>query len=266
MPNLKIRPINTGYVTMVPNQYLYHNSVLKFRDNIADYEERFPVFTFLIENASKLVLIDTGMAWTERADQYHHTGSAQPKGYAIHEQLEKIGYEPKDIDIVIFTHLHWDHCFYMDKFKGAEFIVHAKEYEFAMDPIPLYYKSYEAPQLGIIRPFEGLKFTTVTGEKEIIPGIRVFETPGHSPGHMSVEIDTQEGKYICAGDSIFIPENLEPVPEMQYDITPPGRYADIISTWRSIEKQKERMEDASHILCTHGRNIEDLIKMKPIIG
>lgn len=266
MTNLKIRPINTGYVTMVPNQYLYHNSVLKFRENISGKEEKFPVFTFLIEGAEKLVLIDTGMAYTERADQYHHIGSDQPKGYAIHEQLEKIGCQPEDIDIVIFTHLHWDHCFYMDKFTKAEFIVNEKEYAFAMNPIPLYYKSYEAPELGIIRPFEGLSFTMVKGEQEILPGIRVFETPGHSPGHMSVEVDTKEGKFICAGDSIFIPENLEPVPQLHYDITPPGRYADIVATWKSITLQKARMESASHVLCTHGRNIDEMIKTKPVIG
>jgi N-acyl homoserine lactone hydrolase len=83
---------------------------------------------------------------------------------------------------------------------------------------------------------------------------------------MSVEIDTKQGKYICAGDSIFIPENLEPVPELHYDITPPGRYADVIAAWKSIASQKKRMEDVSHVLCTHGRNIEELIKTKPVLG
>lgn len=266
MANLKIRPINTGYVTMIPNQYLYHHSVLPFRANVSSRAEQFPVFTFLIEDADKLVLIDTGMAWTERADKYHHAGSVQPEGYAIYDQLAKIGYKPADIDTVVFTHLHWDHCFYMDKFTKAEYIVNAREYKFALDPIPLYYKSFEAPQLGIMRPFEGLKFTMVAGEQEIMPGLRVFETPGHSPGHMSVEIDTKQGKYICAGDSIFIPENLEPVPELHYDITPPGRFADIVAAWKSIAIQKKRMEDVNHILCTHGRNIEEWVKTKPVLG
>mgnify|MGYP000641763391 CR=1 FL=1 len=70
----------------------------------------------------------------------------------------------------------------MDKFTNAKFYVNKKEYEFAMDPIPLYYKSYEAPQLGITRPFEGIKMELLEGEAEIMPGVRVFETPGHSIG------------------------------------------------------------------------------------
>ena len=86
----------------------------------------------------------------------------------------------------------------MDKFTNAKFYVNKKEYEFAMDPIPLYYKSYEAPQLGITRPFEGIKMELLEGEAEIMPGVRVFETPGHSIGHQSVEIDTAAADIFAA--------------------------------------------------------------------
>ena len=149
MGNLTIRPINTGYVTMIPKQYLYHHSTVKFYPNASDQEEEYPVFAYLVEGGDKLLLIDTGMAYTERASKYHHHGSRQPEGMAIAEQLAKIGYTPEDIDIVVFTHLHWDHCFYMEKFTNAEFYVSEKEYHFAMDPIPLYYKSYEAPNWAL---------------------------------------------------------------------------------------------------------------------
>ena len=263
---LKIRPINTGFVTTIPKQYLYHHSVTKFLDYIPDERIEMPVFTFLIEGAEKLILIDTGMAWTDRANKYHHPESRQPEGMAIHEQLEKIGYKPEDIEIIIFTHLHWDHMFYCDKFVNAQLFAHEKEVEFAFNPIPLYYKSYEHPVLGIKRPIEGLKFTTVKGEVEIIDGVRVFETPGHSPGHMSVEVDTKEGKYICAGDSVFIPDNLNPVPEMHYDITPPGRFYNIVETWNSIVLQKERAKDNSYILCCHDSDLIKRIEKNPLIG
>jgi glyoxylase-like metal-dependent hydrolase (beta-lactamase superfamily II) len=225
-----------------------------------------PVFTFLIEGAEKLILIDTGMSWSERADKFHHPGSRQPEGMAIHQQLETIGYKPEDIDIVVFTHMHWDHIYYMEKFTKATFIAHETEYAFALDPIPLYYKSYEHPALGLVRPFEGIKVTTVKGEVEIVPGVRVFETPGHSPGHMSVEVDTKQGSFLCAGDSIFILDNLNPVSELHYDITPPGRFCDIIATWKSIELQKKRAKDRSFILCCHDRGLEERIKLTPVLG
>ena len=86
---------------------------------------------------------------------------------AIHEQLEKLGYKPEDIDIVVFTHLHWDHMFYVEKFKNATLIAHEREWEFANNPIPLYYKSYEHPALGITRPFEGLNLQQLAEKQKL---------------------------------------------------------------------------------------------------
>ncbi len=266
MSKLTVRPINTGYVTTIPKEYLYHHSVVKYLAHIPDHRIEMPVFTFLIEGGDKLVLVDTGMSWSERANEFHHPESRQPEGMAIWQQLEKIGYRAEDIDIVIFTHMHWDHIYYMDKFTKATFIAHEREYAFALDPIPLYYKSYEHPVLGITRPFEGIPITTVAGETEIVPGVRVFETPGHSPGHMSVEVDTRQGRFLCVGDSIFVPDNLNPVPELFYDITPPGRFFDIIATWKSIELQKKRAKDRSFILCCHDKDLEERIKQTPLLG
>jgi glyoxylase-like metal-dependent hydrolase (beta-lactamase superfamily II) len=266
MSSLKIRPINTGFVTMIPNLYLYHHSAIKYYPNASNKAEEFPVFTYLIEGGEKLVLVDTGMSDTERADKYHHPGSYQPEGMSIVEQLQKIGYRPTDIDIVIFTHLHWDHCFYMDRFTNAQFIVHKKEYNFALNPIPLYYKSYESPELGIIRPFEGISMTLVEGETEIVTGVRVFETPGHSIGHQAVEVDTENGNYIIAGDAVFILDNLRPIPEIKYNITPPNRYANIIEAWQSIEKIKARANNVDKILTCHDRSMLERVKRNPLIG
>ena len=56
-----------------------------------------------------------------------------------------------------------------------------------MNPIPLYFKSYEAPRIGDYQAFWGIAMNLVEGDTEIMPGVRVFETPGHSVGHQSVE-------------------------------------------------------------------------------
>ncbi|MCI6673112.1 MAG: N-acyl homoserine lactonase family protein [Spirochaetaceae bacterium] len=263
---LKIKPINTGFVTMVPKLYLYHHSTVKYYPNASDQVEQYPVFTYLIEDGKQRILVDTGMADTERANKYHHPGSVQPEGMSIIEQLAKLGLKPGDIDIVIFTHLHWDHCYYMQKFTKAKFYVNRKEYEFALNPIPLYYKSYEAPELGITRPFEGIHMELTEGEEEIVPGVRVFETPGHSVGHQSVEVDTAKGKYLIVGDAVFIMDNLKPIPEIHYDITPPNRFANIIETWKSIEIIKARAEDESHILTCHDQSMIDRAEKTPVIG
>lgn len=264
--SITIRPLNTGFVPTNPFQYHYHFSCAPYLKDVPNEKIPLPVFTFLIEGAEKLVLVDTGMAWTERANEYHHPGSWQGEGEDIESQLKKAGYQPSDVEMVIFTHLHWDHMYYLEKFTNAKLIVHKREWEFANNPIPLYYKSYEYPALGLEAPFKGRDFETVEGETEILPGIRVFESFGHSPGHMSVEVDTDEGSYICAGDSIFVMGNLNPIPELHYNISPPGRFYNIVESWKSIEYQKERAKDPSFLLLAHDKALLDRIKDSPVLG
>ncbi|NLG83480.1 MAG: N-acyl homoserine lactonase family protein [Firmicutes bacterium] len=263
MAKLVIRPIVTGYVPTSKKNYHYHHSTHPDKQ-VDDGKLLLPCISYLIEGGKELVLVDTGMAYTERADKYHHPGSFQPEGFAIHERLAKLGLKCEDIRYVIFTHMHWDHIFYMEKFVNAKFIAHRKEYEFALNPIPLYYKSYEHPILGIRRPFEGLKVDVVDGEEEIIPGVRVFPSPGHSPGHQSVEVETSTGNYICCGDSIFIYDNLDPIPEIHYNLTPPARFADIVECWRSIEELKARAKSREFILPSHEPEIERLLKEQEV--
>ena len=103
-------------------------------------------------------------------------------------------------------------------------------------------------------------------EAEIMPGVRVFETPGHSIGHQSVEIDTAAGRYICCGDAIFIMDNTKPIEEIHYDITPPNRFSDIVSAWKSIELIKARAESLDKILTCHDREMLDRVSKTPLLG
>jgi len=266
MSKLYIRPLNTGYVGINPRQYLYHYTILKYRKDILANKTETPVFAFLVQGGSSLLLVDTGMSWTEHAQTHHFQRAVQPSGLAIHEQLGKLDLHPEDIDVVILTHLHWDHSFYLDKFTKAEIYVHKKEYAFAMNPLPLYYKAYEHPILGIRRPFEGIRLRTLFGEAKIMPGVSVLETPGHSPGHMSIIIETETGEFICAGDSLLGPGNLASIPELHFDISPPGIFCNILEAWNSIELQKTRLADASFALCCHDQTLEERIKISPVLG
>ncbi|MDR1518788.1 MAG: N-acyl homoserine lactonase family protein [Planctomycetota bacterium] len=267
MPKLTIRPLNTGHVPTNPFQYHYHHSVQPFLKDVPNEKVPLPVVTYLVEGGGKLLLVDTGMAPTERANKYHHPGSWQEEGQDIESRLKAAGHKTTDVDIVVFTHLHWDHMFFADKFAHARLVAHRRELDFARNPIPLYYKSYEFPALGIAPPIAGLNIQMVEGETEIMEGVRVFESFGHSPGHMSVEVDCADGdKYICAGDSIFVLGNLNPVPELHYDITPPGRFYNIVEAWRAIASQKARAKSLNHLLLCHDIKILDRIKENPIIG
>jgi glyoxylase-like metal-dependent hydrolase (beta-lactamase superfamily II) len=192
----------------------------------------------------------------------------------IESRLKQVGYTPEDVDIVIFTHLHWDHVFYIEKFTKARFIVNEIEWEYAHNPIPLHYKSYCRPIIAkdgdvtykdeFIAPYDipGVKerFEFVKGETEIVPGVSVYESFGHCPGHQTVVVQTEEGPYFCVGDSVFVMGNIDADPEMvealHYDITPPGRFVDLVAAWRTIEDTIRRCNEAGvdphkHLLLAH---------------
>ena len=141
MNNYTIRPICTGY------QFLDKAQYATFRRGDGEIIQH-PVFAFLIEGDGRKILVDTGMSDTERSVKYHHDGRQDP-GQAIHEQLASLGVGLDEIEIIIFTHLHWDHCANLEKFPRAKLYVSDREYRFALNPIPFYAKSYEHPSLGI---------------------------------------------------------------------------------------------------------------------
>ena len=66
------------------------------------------------------------------------------------------------------------------------------------------------------------RFETVKGEAQIAPGVSVYESFGHCPGHMTVVVETEDGPYYCVGDSVFVMGNIDAPQTMQdelhYDI------------------------------------------------
>jgi len=81
-----------------------------------------------------------------------------------------------------------------------------------------------------------------------------------------VEIDTATGKFICCGDAIFIYDNLDPVPEIHYGITPPARYANVIESWKSIELLKARAKAREFLLPCHEPSLEKRVEKQPVLG
>lgn len=235
-----IRPILTGW------QYLDKGLYATFREGLGTIIEH-PVFAFLLEDGQHKYLVDTGMGSTEQSKKYHHDGLQEP-GTAIHEQVAKLGIDLSEIEAVIFTHLHWDHCYNMKAFSQAEYYVSKREYEFAHDPIPPYWGSYEHPKAGLTPPFEGVNFTLVEGEKEIFDGITMVPTPGHSPGSISVAVNTVRGIYYIIGDLMISRLSLQPSKKHGWPLTPPGRFASLVDVWHSMEKVLAR---ADYLLLTH---------------
>jgi N-acyl homoserine lactone hydrolase len=143
------------------------------------------------------------------------------KIYKFEEGLAKWGLKPADIDIVIHTHLHNDHCENDDKCINAVFYVHEKELESIHNPHPLDFRYMEDYILDIEKKGQIKKLNEDT---EIVPGIKMIHTPAHTEGGMTVLIDTEKGKAAITGFCLIM-ENFNPPPKikaMEMEVIPPG--------------------------------------------
>jgi len=226
MSKYQIIPLKTGTIVVDKGAYITRGIDL-------GKEVKIPATAWYLTDGQHKIMVDIGMCQTDLAD-WHHPGSWQEPGEAVHEKLEALGVDSAHIELIIFTHLHWDHCHNLHMFPNARLLVNAREYEFALNPIPPYYKSYEHQKLDKKAPFVGRMFEKLDGEVEILPGIRIFPTPGHSPGHQSVSVDTEGGVHVIAGDAVFSYDNLDPAGE-HLPFTLMGRFMDIMAAWRSLE-------------------------------
>jgi N-acyl homoserine lactone hydrolase len=136
-------------------------------------------------------------------------------------------------------------------YKNARFIIQKKEIEYARNPHTVDAYLFEKKE-----NFEDLKLEIIDGEKEIIPGVTVFLSPGHTPGGQSVEINTPAGKAVitgfCSCLSNFI--QTEPMKRMGLEVCVPSIHTDIRQAYDSILEIKRR---AKMILPLHDPSFAD---------
>jgi len=178
-----------------------------------------PIFCWYLEGGDKKILVDTGeFAPLKSKEREEAIGG---KIYTFEEGLALWGLKPEDIDIVIHTHLHNDHCENDDKCRNAVFYVHEKELESIHNPHPLDFRYMEDYIADVEKNGQIRK---LSGDSGILPGIRVIHTPAHTEGGMTVLIDTEKGTAAITGFCVIM-ENFNPPPRiraMEMDVIPPG--------------------------------------------
>ena len=187
------------------------------------------VYIWLVEGAGKNVLIDTGCA----ADYLNSIGFPSEQVSTQEEELAKVGLTVDDIDMVVLTHLHSDHARDVAKFRNATLVVQKSELEFAANPHPI--------QAGWFVELPQDRLQVVDGDQEILEGIRVVHTPGHTPGGQSILIETESGTTGLCGlctirDNLYPPEELR---QMGVRAITPGIHTDAMQAYDSLIKLQE---------------------------
>jgi len=248
-----ITPLDVGDLEMDRSQV-----VLGAMPGVMESEK---LIVYYMEGEGRKILVDTGpYSFEEKEGQWYNftplIRARQSKSQKLENALmDTIGITPKDIDVVILTHLHWDHAGQVDKFINSKIIVSDVELNYAFNPLPRAYKGYLALQTGITPPFikviKNIR-TVKMKEKKIIEGITVFPTPGHTPGSISVCVDTSKGLYVITGDAVNSYENINSDPKSGTKYQMIGICTNQIEAWESFEIIDEKVGyDHSKILPGH---------------
>jgi glyoxylase-like metal-dependent hydrolase (beta-lactamase superfamily II) len=165
----------------------------------------------LIETPAGRMLVETGIG-----DRISDKGRAMRsyEGPWIVPALEAAGFDPASVDAVAVSHLHYDHAGGVLRASGdlafprASFIAQLAEWEIAMGENPRLVAGYDQPELRLVRDL-GLG-GTVDGEAEILPGVSVIPTGGHSAGHQGVVVRGRDRTVAFFGDLFMRPWNANP--------------------------------------------------------
>jgi N-acyl homoserine lactone hydrolase len=158
---------------------------------------------YLVEMSDgKYILVDSGLP----SDYTPAAGTPKAREEKnVLEHLADLGLRPEDITMLICTHFDIDHAGYHDAFTKAELIVQRKQYELAQSGHPRFASGrshWDHPEL---------QYRLIDGDTEILPGLTLLETSGHTPGHQSVLVHLpQIGPVLLAIDAVMMQRGFTP--------------------------------------------------------
>ena len=146
-----------------------------------------PCLGYVISHPDALIVVDTGMGSHPEVDAHY-----RPRRLPLDEALATAGVSVADVQCVVNCHLHFDHCGGNPRLGGRPIFTQRVELEAARGPDYTLTELVDAP---------GLSYELLDGEAEILRGVFVVPTPGHTAGHQSVVVRRADGTVIIAGQS-----------------------------------------------------------------
>ncbi|WEK02217.1 MAG: N-acyl homoserine lactonase family protein [Candidatus Sphingomonas phytovorans] len=225
---------------------------------------RFPVYGALIDHADGLYLFDTGFD-KETFDNLSPGRTGQTARQTVPGQLDLLGLKPSDINYVINSHYHLDHCGGNKHCTCAKTICHKLELEAALDPEPFEARGYtdmsflpdafHPPVLADVGApsYDDAadeiftdSFELLLGDQEIAKGIHLIETPGHTPGHYSLLVELAGRRpMLFSGDACYAKRSLDHMAISSSHVNPRQAY-DSLGRLRDLARARDAEIFYSH--------------------
>ena len=148
------------------------------------------VMGFAIHHPEGVIVVDTGFGFGHPEVDLEYDVRAR----RIHDALEGIEVRRSDVTAVINCHLHADHSGQNVAFPNVPILVQASEWRLAHDTDHTILEWVD---------FDGVDARQLSGDHDVTPGVRIVATPGHTAGHQSVAVDTDDGLVILAGQACY---------------------------------------------------------------
>ena len=190
----------------------------------------------LLQDGSQTVLVETGCGdkWTDT-----QRGHWDLERRTIVDALREVDIEPGQVDVVIVTHLHFDHAAALTRwdadnrpvptFPNATVIVQETEWADALANKSTMGRTYLRSHLDPVADCIQL----VSGDTEVLPGITVWPMVGHTWGHQAVRFDDGEGIVCFPGDVMPTVHHAGPAYSLGYDMLP---YENMLSKQALLEQ------------------------------
>ena len=162
---------------------------------------RDPIHAWYVTNGRTRILVDSGMPDAAEVTKRLKVNSKGGGHAPLRAALADAGTSPEAIDFVVLTHLHFDHAWNLDLFPKACVIAQRKELFHAIDPVATQRIYYQKDTLiGLLQRKRSAEFRIVDGDVDLLDGVRLLKTPGHTPGMQIVIVTTAKGRAALVSD------------------------------------------------------------------
>jgi len=158
---------------------------------------RIPIACWLVRTSDAMILFDTGLSPRAVPGLLRNDPLARftEEDLLVH-RLDLVGLEPENIDMVVLSHLHYDHAGGAALFPKSELVVQKDEYSYAHYPASFFESFYYRKNFDL----PGYRWRLLDGDTELLPGVTILRSDGHTPGHQSLLVELPEtGPVILTG-------------------------------------------------------------------